>query len=146
MSYDYIEQRLKPQMKYYSQSCAKLHKKYAMLTTANIIITALSPVFSLSLNDIGVISQYVISILGATSSAITGIIFAGKYKDLWTTQRITYEMLKTELTKYLAGVCQYNISDQHKKLEKFVETCEMLMNGEHESWKETITKESQKES
>nr|DAU79037.1 MAG TPA: Protein of unknown function (DUF4231) [Caudoviricetes sp.] len=138
--YDYIEQRLKEQMSYYSNSCQKLQRRYRILTFISIVITAIIPIFSLSVDDIGRPAQYIIAILGATASIISGITFFEKLRDKWILERATYEKLKSELAKFNAKAGQYkNLSEADSKA-VFVETCESYMEIEHGEWRETMLK------
>ena len=88
--YDYVEQRLKQQMAYYSNSCRKLQKRYRILTFINIVTTAAVPVFSLSVDDMGRTAQYIIAVLGATASIVSGITFFEKLRDKWVLESAEY--------------------------------------------------------
>lgn len=141
-SYDYFEDRLKPQMKYYSETCKKLQRLDSFLTVANIAMTAFIPVVSIAI-DVIPVAVYIVSILGALSSIATGIVFYKKYREQWLLYRFTYEQLKTECARFKTCTGSYHLQDPHKKLEILVTNCELFMAGEHNNWSETMCQNEQ---
>ena len=139
--YDYVRDRLQGQMKYYSKTCKKLQNQYRWFSIANIIIAAIIPIFSLAVDSIGVVAQYIIAVLGAAASITSGIVFFEKYRDRWLQGRITQEKLKSELAKYRSGTCHYAGLDADDKLNLLVEACESYMENEHSEWREIMSKE-----
>lgn len=139
--YDYVEQRLKQQMAYYSNSCRKLQKRYRILTFINIVTTAAVPVFSLSVDDMGRTAQYIIAVLGATASIVSGITFFEKLRDKWVLERATYEKIKSELAKFNAKAGPYKNMNAQESMAAFVENCESYMEDEHGEWREAMHKD-----
>lgn len=137
--YDYVEDRLKKQMNYYHTACTKNKKRYNFFSIANIVITAIIPIFSLAVNDISCFARYAIAVLSAFASICTGVIFFKKYQEQWLEARNANEQLKSELSKYESRTCHYSKLDDEERLNLLVTNCEEIMSSEHKAWHENLT-------
>lgn len=141
-NYDYIEQRLKPQMEYYQKSCRKHQKQYRFFTITNIVATAIIPIVSLSANDVGRLAQYLSAVLGAIASITSGIVIFEKLRDKRIHERYTYEKLKSELAKFSAKAGPYKSLNAEDSEIFFVDICESYMDTEHDKWRKAMSKKN----
>ncbi len=140
-SYNYIEQRLKPQMNYYCKSSYQLQKKYHLFAVIGIIVTAIIPIFALFPTDIGDVAQYITAGLSTLSTIISGILLFTRYKEQWLQDRITLHKLEAELAKYSAESGPYHKLTPTERLNHLVQTFEKYMENEHNQWRQIMSKE-----
>src|SRR5258705_12888386 len=99
---DYIENRYKDQMNYYSKTASKYQKRYKLFQWILIILSALTPVLA-ALNGmtwshedktISMGTQFV-QMLVVVVSSVVAILTSGlktfQYQDLWITYLATHE-------------------------------------------------------
>ena len=140
----YIEDRLLPQLRYYSATSRRFQTEYYVLSIINIAVLALIPVFTM-LIDILPIFRYVVTGASAIISILSSILLVRQSKDNWLDYRITAENLKVELAKYRAKAgeyCSENPCETDLKLSLFVENCEQIMRAEHTGWHSRMQEES----
>ena len=140
---DYVENRYKKQMEYYSKSSAKSHKLYKKFQWSLIILSALTPVVaaingtSFSNGGEASLQSKVLHALLLIISSIVAILTSGlktfQYQELWVNYRTTYEQLKPEIYYYEFNVPPYNGPDVDKEL-LFVSRVENVLDKEHKQW------------
>ncbi len=137
-SYNYIDSRLLPQIKYYETLSKRSHNKYRIMSISNIVLTALIPVISLSPID-SIIVKYVVAILSAIVSIFTSVIYLDKYKETWIQFRTTAESIKSEYAKFCSHTCDYKNINNEERINLLITRCENLMNDSHTNWIEFTT-------
>ena len=129
METNYIENRLKGQMEYYSKKSAKCKQEYYQMSIISIVINAIIPVLSIGLDSTGVL-KYIIAALSACTTIISSILLLKKPKDTWIKYRSTYEKLKKEKILFETSSGEY----KNKTEQDFILTCEEIMASEHSAW------------
>ena len=141
---EYVENRYKKQMQYYSNTSAKNQKKYKLFQWTLIILSAVTPVLAamsgLIINHEDktyTIGSQVLQILLVLVSSIVAILTTGlktfQYQDLWVNYRATYEQLKPEIYYYEFNVGPYSVAGIDKE-SVFVSRVEAILNAEHIQW------------
>lgn len=151
---EYVENRYRKQMDYYSKSSSKNQKKYKQFQWILIILSALTPVLaalngvtsSNSLKIFNVGSQ-VVQILLVVISSIVAILTTGlktfRYQDLWIKYRTTYELLKPEIYYYEFNIGMYGSTGTDKE-GVFVTRVEAILNTEHSQWQPVSKSQDEK--
>ncbi|MEP6952047.1 MAG: DUF4231 domain-containing protein [Ginsengibacter sp.] len=138
---EYLENRYKKQMEYYSNASAKNRKKYKLFQWILIILSASTPVLA-ALNGIRFSStvtapQVNLNILVVIVSGTVAILTTGlktfNYQELWITYRSTYEKLKPEIYYYNFGIGVYGTKEIDKE-SLFVTQVEAILDTEHNQW------------
>jgi hypothetical protein len=143
---DYVANRYRKQMEYYSKASAKNQKKYRLFQWTLIILSALTPVLAAlssvkwwqnqSAENISTNSP-VIQILLLIVSSVVAILTTGlktfQYQELWIIYRTTYEQLKPEIYYYEFNVGPYGAAGVDKE-SLFVARTEAILNKEHVQW------------
>ena len=141
---EYVENRYKKQMEYYSNASAKNQKKYKLFQWILIILSAVTPVLAamngvtwLHEEKIYNIGTQLIQILLVVVSSIVAILTTGlktfQYQDLWVNYRATYEQLKPEIYYYEFNLGPYAAAGVDKE-SLFVSRVEAILNAEHMQW------------
>lgn len=141
---DYVENRYRKQMEYYSNASAKNQKKYKLFQWILIVLSALTPVLA-ALSGVRwshedktyTIGSNLIQILLVVVSSIVAILTTGlktfQYQELWVNYRATYEQLKPEIYYYDFNIGPYAGAGVDKE-SIFVSRIEALLNKEHMQW------------
>lgn len=141
---DYVANRYRKQMEYYSKTSAKNQKKYKTFQWVLIILSALTPVLAALSSVTGsneenikrVVPQF-IQILLVVISSIVAILTTGlktfQYQELWAIYRTTYEQLKPEIYYYDFSIGPYSETGVDKE-SLFVTRIESILNKEHVQW------------
>ena len=126
---DFIENRLIPQMNWYSAKSAEYN-----CMTAAIALGALIPVVSVLANGSTFI-KVLIALLGAGVTAVNAYLSMQNYKDLWLTYRGTRENLLRTLYCYFnnAGMFSRNLPELEKDI-LLVNLCEEELSRENGGW------------
>lgn len=124
----YKSERLHKQIKYYSAKASKNQKWFYRLSIADLFLTALIPVASLTNKG------YLTAILGAAATIISGILLLFKHKDLWAKYRIICETLKSYEIQFDNRIEEYDDLADDDAIKLFIEKCEHLMAEEHRDW------------
>jgi len=141
---EYVENRYKKQMQYYSNTAAKNQKKYKLFQWVLIILSAVTPVlaamsgFTWSHEEkTYTIGSQILQILLVVVSSVVAILTTGlktfQYQDLWVNYRATYEQLKPEIYYYEFSVGPYSVAGIDKE-SVFVSRVEAILNAEHVQW------------
>jgi hypothetical protein len=127
---DYVENRYKNQVAYYSRSSAKNQNRYKQCQWILIVLSAATPI--LAAFDPQKMQLPVVII-----SAIVAILTAGlktfQYQELWINYRATNELLKPEVYYYKFGVGPYAEEGIDKET-LFVSRVESILDKEHVNW------------
>ena len=127
-NFDYIKNRLKPQINYYNKTAAKNKKSYIMLSTFVILINAAIPVLTGFLETPNQALKAVIAILSASATVLTSFLLLTKAKENWMQYREICENLKSELAKFqFQSTPNYSLND-------LINNCESAMAAEHRKW------------
>jgi hypothetical protein len=129
---DYVENRYKDQMAYYSKAAGKNQKKYKQFQWILIILSALTPILAAFIGRWPDLQIPVVII-----SAIVAILTAGlktfQYQEMWISYRATNEMLKPEIYYYNFSVGPYAEEGIDKET-LFVSRVETILDKEHINW------------
>lgn len=141
---DYVANRYRKQMEYYSSTSGKNQKKYKTFQWVLIVLSALTPVLA-ALSSVTwaedehlkkIVPQF-IQILLVVISSIVAILTTGlktfQYQELWSLYRTTYEQLKPEIYYYDFSIGPYSEAGVDKE-SLFVSRIESILNKEHAQW------------
>lgn len=84
--------------------------------------------------DYEIIIRFIIAILGAVISIISGILSLNKYKELWVQYRTNCEILKSVLHRYYTHTGEFNSCNEQNNFENLVTSCEQYLTREFDSW------------
>ncbi len=140
---DYVENRYKKQMEFYSKASAKNQKRYKQFQWTLIILSAATPILA-ALASRGITEAAgdaagysALQIIVVVISGVVAILTAGlktfSYQELWITYRVTYEKLKPEIHYYHFSVGPYADPGIDKE-SLFVATVEAILDAEHKQW------------
>lgn len=139
---EYLENRYKKQMEYYSKASAKNQQKYKRFQWILIVLSATTPVLaaltgrSFKINDSFTLHldlQMFVIIISAIVAILTTGLKTFNYQELWVSYRSTYEMLKPEIYYYNFKVGPYSPSGIDRE-SMFVSRVEGILDSEHKSW------------
>lgn len=138
---DYIENRLIPQMEYYSKRSSRCKGQYFWLMGAAIVLGSLIPVFSVFSHAQTPI-KVLIAALGTGVTAINAFLALLNSKELWISYRVTEEKLMRTLYAYLnhADGFSRDLTQEERDVLLF-QICEDEMAGEHSGWQEAVKKD-----
>ena len=130
---DYIQKRLIVQIDYYRFNSRENKAHYQRLMRSSIIIGALIPVAAV-LADGNLPMKFVISILGASVTAINALLSIHNYRDLWLEHRNIRQRLERTLYLYFNDAGPFYQGTRKEKDELLISTCEMDMERETSKW------------
>lgn len=131
--FNYLGERLNPQIEYYDKSSRQFKRRYFGLSVLNIIVLALIPIISLHADSFPVV-KVTVALLGAGAAIITGILNLMKFKENWLEYRYTCEALKAEREKHEYQAGEYKGLKFNEADALLVERCEAIMTAEHSTW------------
>ena len=136
---DYVENRLLPQMSWYSAKSRACKKQYQALMSFSIVLGAMIPVTSLLLKG-PLWVQILIASLGAAVTAVNAYLSLNNSKDLWLTYRNTREILLRTLYFYFNNAEKFSGVTGEEKDELLIEVCEAEMARENGTWRSMMEK------
>jgi hypothetical protein len=129
---EYVENRYKEQISYYSKAAGKNQKKYKQFQWVLIIFSAVTPILAAFIGKWPDLQIPVVLI-----SAIVAILTAGlktfQYQEMWINYRATDELLKPEIYYYNFSVGPYAEEGIDKET-LFVSRVETILDKEHINW------------
>ncbi len=130
----YINGRIIPQMKWYSSKSREYKQKYYRCMTASILLGALIPVFS-AFADGSPGIKVILTLLGASVTAINAYLSLYNYRELWLDYRIIREKLLRILYCYFnnAGIFARKNTQEEKDI-LLVNICEEELSCENDEW------------
>lgn len=136
---DYIQNRILPNMRYYSDMSRQYKAQYLRLMYASVILGALVPVCTVVSG--GSVSQKIVLIsLSVGAMAINLFLALNNYKDLWLTYRKARETLESTLYLYFTGTEAFRGNDQDEKNRILIEHCEEELNSTYNTWRSIVDK------
>lgn len=137
---NYINNRLLAQIKWYDEKSTLYQKRYKLLSVLSITLSALIPVLTLALDfDCEIFIRFIIAILSAIVSIISGILAIYKYKELWVQYRTSCELLKSVLHRYYTHTGEFSEADEKTGFETLVASCEQYFTKEFNGWNNIYT-------
>lgn len=133
-STEYLEDRLKNQISWYSKRSKTNQRIFKSLRISEIILSALIPFLSgitgsyVNFEKTGII---VIGILGVVIASIAGILSLGQFQEHWIEYRTTCESLKKEKYMFQTKTEPYDVENAFPLLVQRVET---LISKENTNW------------
>lgn len=127
----YIEERISPKIKKYTDKATKNRKKYHTWQMLAIISAALVPVLS-ALS--GVAFKWLIAALGGASAVIAGLLSLYKYQENWSRYRNAFQDLDSHISQF--KVCASIYQDRRNAFNLLVENCESILNSIRGQWTE----------
>ena len=130
---EYIEERVKPEIKWYSQKSQQAQKRYKVSQIIEICIAAAIPLCSSYAHQCWQIALLV-GILGCGVTVIEGIERLFKWHETWIEYRTTCELLKYHLNLYQthSGIYCEN-PDEFNSI--FITNIETIISSENNKWK-----------
>ena len=129
---DYVENRYKDQLSYYSKAADKNQKKYKQFQWVLIILSALTPILA-AFFDRWPDLQIPVVIISAIVAIITAGLKTFQYQEMWVNYRATNELLKPEIYYYNFSVGPYAEEGVDKET-LFVSRVERILDKEHINW------------
>ena len=129
---DYVENRYREQMSYYSKAADKNQKKYKQFQWVLIIFSALTPILA-ALDGKWVNLQIPVVLISAIVAVLTAGLKTFQYQEMWVNFRATNELLKPEIYYYNFGVGPYAEEGIDKET-LFVSRVERILDKEHINW------------
>jgi hypothetical protein len=143
---DYVENRYKDQMSYYSKAAGKNQKKYKQFQWVLIIFSALTPILA-AFDGKWMSLQIPVVLISAIVAVLTASLKTFQYQEIWVNYRATDELLKPEIYYYNFSVGPYAEEGIDKET-LFVSRVETILDKEHINWPvvkklhETVHKEN----
>jgi hypothetical protein len=129
---DYVENRYKDQMSYYSKAAGKNQKKYKQFQWVLIIFSALTPILA-AFDGKWVSLQIPVVLISAIVAILTAGLKTFQYQEMWVNYRATNELLKPEIYYYNFSVGPYAEEGIDKET-LFVSRVETILDKEHINW------------
>ena len=129
---DYVENRYRDQMSYYSKAAGKNQKKYKQFQWILIIFSAITPVLA-ALDGKWVSLQIPVVLISAVVAVLTAGLKTFQYQEMWVNYRATNELLKPEIYYYNFSVGPYAEEGVDKET-LFVSRVETILDKEHINW------------
>ncbi|MGE9941112.1 DUF4231 domain-containing protein [Bariatricus sp. SGI.161] len=134
----YIEERLDPQIQWYSKKSSINQKRYKISQIFEIVLATLIPLLS-SYSDIKLIA-FIVGLFGSIIAIIESISKLYKFHENWIQYRTTAEMLKHEKFLFLTHSAHYQISED--TIESiFIQNIEDILSSESKNWNQLNTKD-----
>lgn len=133
---EYIEKRLDPEIKWYSQKSSINQKRYKVTQIIEIILATFIPLLS-AYSDIKFV-PFTVGLFGAIIAITESISKLYKFHEIWIQYRTTAEMLKHE--KYLFLTCSYPYQRDEESIGNiFIKNIEEIISSESKSWNQLNT-------
>lgn len=136
---DYVENRLLPQMTWYSRKSMEYKKQYHALMSFSIMMGAMIPIMSFFLKG-PLWVQVLIASLGAAVTAVNAYLSLNNSKDLWLTYRNTREILLRTLYFYFNNAEKFSKGTTEEKDALLIEVCEAELARENGTWRSMMEK------
>ncbi len=134
----YLQERVKTQIEWYEKKSAHNKRWFYRLRIVVIVSGALIPLFvGYAEGDLEWL-RYVAGALGVAISASEGILTLRRYRELWSTYRITAERLNRERLLYENRATEAYANDDEAAFRRFVWNAEQIMSSENEEWLQYI--------
>ncbi len=131
----YLESRVKDQINWYEKKSASNKRWFHYLRTTVIVSGALIPLLVGYANGPMEWLKYLAGLLGAVVAIAEGILSLRRYRDLWSTYRLTAERLNRERWLYENGALEEYASKDEAAFRHFVQRAEQIMASENDEWK-----------
>lgn len=131
METNYIENRLKNQMDFYYSRSLTLRREYYAISITVIVINALIPVLSITL-DVGILSKYLVTIFSELAAVLSSVLLLRKTKDTWLEYQSIYAKLRQEQVLFETRSGKYETAT----VQDFVKACEDIIQSEQNLWNE----------
>lgn len=129
---DYVENRYKNQMAYYSKMAGKNQKKYKQFQWILIIFSGITPVLAAFMGKWPDL-QIPVVVISAIVAILTAALKTFQYQETWVSYRTTNELLKPEIYYHNFGVGPY-AEDGIDRDTLFVSRVETILDKEHINW------------
>ena len=133
MEYDYINERLNPQLVYYDTKSIKEQKLFHCWSIASIVCSALVPVATLVANWCPLVS-ILVALFGAGSTLSNSILLHYHFHERWIRFRSAHNELTAEREQFNARIGHYKYLDDDDAAQMFAEECERIMAKENGAW------------
>ena len=129
---DYVENRYKNQMSFYSKAAGKNQKRYKQFQWILIVFSAITPILA-AFDGKWVSLQIPVVLVSAIVAILTAGLKTFQYQEMWVNYRATNELLKPEIYYYNFGVGPYAEEGIDKET-LFVSRVETILDKEHINW------------
>lgn len=131
---EYINTRVKDQIKWYSDKSGWNQKGYKFFKVVELVGAVSIPFLA------AYVDPFCTGLIGAIVAVVAGILAIYKFQENWVKYRITSETLKHQLFLYETNVEPYNDED---KLTKFVHNIEGVISKENSEWQSYVVKNTE---
>ena len=131
---DYVQNRLLPQMAWYSKKAANYKKKYYQLTWLSFALDVAILILLVLLQG-SLAIRILIALCGGGAIAINAYLFQNNLRDLWLTYRNTREILLRTLYFYFTDSEDFSKGTPAEKDALLIEVCEEELTRENGTWR-----------
>jgi hypothetical protein len=131
----YLQERVQDQISWYERKSASNKCWFHRLRTTVIVSGALIPLLVGYANGPCEWLKYVAGALGAVVAISEGILSLRRYRDLWSTYRLTAERLTRERWLYENRALDEYTANDEAAFRRFVQRAEQIMASENDEWK-----------
>lgn len=129
---EYIEKRVKDQIKWYSDKSEWNQRWYKKIRLTEFTVAILIPFLA------SYVDSFWIGLMGVIVAVCAGILTIYKFHENWIKYRTTSETLKHHLHLFKTKVEPYH---EEKAFSSFVHTAEGLISKENSEWQSYIVKD-----
>lgn len=131
----YIEERLNPEIKWYSSKSSVNQKRYKICQVSEIILATLIPLLSSYASNKYI--ALIVGVFGAIIAIIESISKLYKFHENWIQYRTTAEMLKHEKYLFITHSRPYCSEETINNI--FIQNIEEIISSESKSWNQLNT-------
>ncbi len=131
----YLQKRVLDQIGWYERKSAFNKRWFHYLRTTVIVSGALIPLLVGYANGPLEWLKYIAGALGAVVAISEGLLSLKRYRDLWSTYRLTAERLNRERWLYENGALDEYAANDEAAFRRFVQRAEQIMASENDEWK-----------
>ena len=131
---DYVQNRLLPQMAWYSKKGNSYKKKYYQLTWLSFALDVAILILVVLLQG-SLAIRMLIALCGGGVIAINAYLLQNNLRDLWLTYRNTREVLLRTLYFYFNNSEEFSKGTSEEKDALLIEVCEEELTRENGTWR-----------
>ncbi len=130
----YLKDRIQDQLNWYNKKSGENKKWFHRWRLSIIVSGALIPLLIGYANGKLEWLKYIAGILGALVAIAEGVLSLKRYREHWSTYRLTAERLNRERWLYENKAKDEYKTDDEEAFRRFVLNAEQIMSSENEEW------------
>lgn len=139
---EYLEKRVLPQRRYFSERAASNKKRYYFVSISKLLLSLAITVLSSLMGNASPCS-IIIAILSAFITLIEGILLLCKYNENWIIYRMTSETLKKEEVLFETRSGEYSAVEDKQAFNLFVQNIEDIIQNNNKNWEKIYNKKGE---